>query len=171
MSTRSKTGPKAPADKTEATPGGVVRFGPFSDGTYADVPVAEVNRRLTNQYARAAAAPCEDLSLLGELRLREAGLTGVAEIAAQARHGLKFKDGRKAGTVGPVRQFVRKYLSKHPQADTAEVWIALKRKPPKGLTVHDPFERSKRRIDWSDGPTSYPQFRNIVSSEKGLLAK
>lgn len=157
--------------RTNSTPGGAVRFGPFRDGTYADVPIAEVNRQQTNQYARAAAARFEDLSSLGELRLKEAGLTGVAEIAAQARHGQKFKDGRKDGTVGPVRAFVRKYLAKHSEAKAAEVWKEIKRRPPKGVTVHEPFELSKRRIDWAAGPTSYAQFSNIVSSERGRLTK
>jgi hypothetical protein len=83
-----------------------------------------------------------------------------------AQHGKKFP-GRKEGSIGPVRKFLRVYMLKHPQATAAEAWAALKLKPPAGVTVIDPFELKDRLIKTTGAQsTSYRQFQNIVSKER-----
>ncbi len=44
----------------------------------------------------------------------------------------KFRVGRKQGTVGPWRQAIRKMLVANPEAKNADMWTALRKKPPRG---------------------------------------
>lgn len=79
--------------------------------------------------------------------------------------GVQFKRGRKKGAIGPVRAWLRKYMTKHPEATTAQAWAALAKRPPKIMTVFD--NRLGRYIETDDHPdTSYRQFANLVSLER-----
>lgn len=82
-----------------------------------------------------------------------------------SRTGKKFVAGRKQGAVGPVRAAVRRYLQRQPDANTAQIWAALKTKPPKGMVFYD--NRLGRYIEtpgYKD--TSYRLFSNMVSAER-----
>lgn len=82
-----------------------------------------------------------------------------------SRTGKKFVAGRKQGAVGPVRAAVRRYLQRQPDANTAQIWAALKAKPPKGMVFYD--NRLGKYIEtpgYKD--TSYRLFTNMVSAER-----
>lgn len=82
-----------------------------------------------------------------------------------SRTGKKFVAGRKQGAVGPVRAAVRRYLQRHPEANTAQIWAALKAKPPKGMAFYDNrFGRYIETQGYKD--TSYRLFTNMVSAER-----
>jgi hypothetical protein len=82
-----------------------------------------------------------------------------------SRTGKKFVAGRKQGAVGPVRAAVRRYLQRQPDANTAQIWAALKAKPPKGMVFYD--NRLGKYIE-TEGykDTSYRLFTNMVSAER-----
>ena len=86
-----------------------------------------------------------------------------------SRTGKKFVSGRKAGSVGPVRAAVRRYLKRQPQARAAQIWAALSAKPPRGMTFYDNRMGKYIETDGQDDETKYPRFRNIVSEERRLL--
>ena len=78
--------------------------------------------------------------------------------------GRKFTVGRKRGTVGKLRSWIRKWVAKHPSAMPSQAWEALKAKPPKG------FEVCASSV-WvaGDGETGIARFKNIVSEERRAL--
>jgi hypothetical protein len=92
----------------------------------------------------------------------------LSKLVPMAQLGSKFKNGRKPGTIGPLRQYVRKYMGQHPKATAAEVWAALKAKPPKGIEVCDSARKDLRHVTTAGAAaaTSYRQFVNMVSEER-----
>lgn len=82
-----------------------------------------------------------------------------------ATHGKTMRKGRKVGTVGPVRAWLRKYMTKHPEATAAEAWAAIAKRPPKECTAHDNL-LGKYIEDVGNKSTSYRQFANLVSLER-----
>lgn len=95
-------------------------------------------------------------------------MIGVADFMRPlAKHGKVMKSGRKVGTVGAVRKFVRAHLAKDPQASAAVVWRAIAEKPPRHVEVYEESGRIEKYIRTSgQGDTSYRQFCNIVSAER-----
>jgi len=88
-------------------------------------------------------------------------------VAPKVGVGEKFTAGRKRGSVSAVRLAVRRILKKNPGARTAEVWAAVKAKPPKGVEVHDTSNPALRHITTKNAPpTGFRQFANIVSEER-----
>ncbi|MDP2824711.1 MAG: hypothetical protein Q8O52_18770 [Sulfuritalea sp.] len=88
------------------------------------------------------------------------------EHAGQVIHGKKFP-GRKLGSIGPVRKFIRKALSIKPAATNEELWAAIKAKPPKNWT---PMESTRlgryiERPNTGDN-VGWPRFCNIASEER-----
>ena len=91
------------------------------------------------------------------------------EHAGLAIHGKQMRLGRKEGTVGPVRKFIRKALAKKPKATNEELWAAIKANPPKGWT---PMEN--KLGCYIEGPASgdevkWTSFCNYAAKERGLL--
>jgi hypothetical protein len=85
-----------------------------------------------------------------------------------SKTGKKFVSGRKPGSIGPVRQAIRRHLKRQPQANAAQIWAALSVKPPKGMTFYD--NRLGKYIESDNHPeTQYRQFANLVSFERKLL--
>ena len=85
-----------------------------------------------------------------------------------SKTGKKFVSGRKPGSIGPVRQAIRRHLKRQPQAKAAQIWAALSVKPPKGMTFYD--NRLGKYIESDNHPeTQYRQFANLVSFERKLL--
>lgn len=84
-------------------------------------------------------------------------------------HGKQMRQGRKEGTIGPVRKFIRKTLAKKPKATNEELWAAIKDKPPKNWT---PMENGLGR--YIEGPehgdeVKWTTFCNYAAKERGLL--
>lgn len=107
-----------------------------------------------------------------ELQGQCAGLTlltdpGHAEAATMSKN---FTDGRKKGSIGPVRRFIRKTLKGKPKATNEALWDAIKAKPPKGWT---PMENARhgRYIEGpaSDDEVKWTTFCNYAAKERGLL--
>ncbi len=98
-----------------------------------------------------------------------------------SRAGKKFNEGRKVGTIGPVKAAVRRYLKKNPQALSTEIWGHYKTKPPRGLTFCETPKEKYIEIDLkaikgklAPDANRYEyvylaRFRNIVSEERKLL--
>lgn len=88
----------------------------------------------------------------------------VLPYAAMA-HGVKFHPGRKPGSVGTVRAWVKKYMRKHPDAMPAQAWDALKERPPRGCTVYE--NRLGKYIETEGAPdTGRVWFGTIVGQER-----
>lgn len=84
----------------------------------------------------------------------------------QAAIGQKFKDGRKRGSVGPIRKAIGLLLKKSPNMKNAELWDALKAKPPRGWEV-----RENRMGKYIEGPNpsdsmTYASFINAAAKER-----
>jgi hypothetical protein len=95
-----QAGPKGSA-ASKPVPKAVVYT--FSDGSKVSVPIAEVNRQVTNEAVRMAVSGSEYFSTLGEVRLREAGLSAIADVAAQKREARAKAKARAAAASGAPR--------------------------------------------------------------------
>lgn len=79
--------------------------------------------------------------------------------------GEVMSTGRKVGTLGKVRAWVRKYMVKYPAAMPAQAWEAFKKRPPKGCTVYE--NRLGKYIETEGAPdTSRAWFGTIVGQER-----
>jgi hypothetical protein len=86
-------------------------------------------------------------------------------------HGKRFK-GRKAGSVSPLTRGIERILKKAPDTPARDVWNALQRRPPKGLTFHDGVWGEDRYITREGhARTNYRAFENAVSKARGRLPK
>jgi hypothetical protein len=85
--------------------------------------------------------------------------SGLEEDLTQ--HGKVMSAGRKPGTVGKVRAWIRKYMAKHHDHKPAQAWEAFKKRPPKGCSV------SGANI-WTDGAgnTGRAWFGTMVGQER-----
>ena len=63
--------------------------------------------------------------------------TEIKRLAPLASTGLKFKSGKPKGAIGPVAQAIRARLKTNRSETAKEIWLALSKKPPKGLTFCD----------------------------------
>ena len=122
---------------------------------FLDLMIAIASDSIFARDADQAVAPLDGLMPLGE-------------------RGKKFANGRKIGTIGPVRtkvqQYLKKqYLKKQPTASAKDVWDGLKSKPPKGWQFFE--NRSGRYIETDSASggikqTSFGRFANVVSEER-----
>jgi hypothetical protein len=140
-----------------------------------DLETASPSGLLTGTYSRPR-TPFKimaDVSILAQFQeaVRRGPVEGLAlltdnEHAGQVIHGKKFP-GRKPGSIGPVRKFIRARLAKNHAATNEELWAAIKAKPPKGWT---PME-STRLGRYIEGPNAgdnlgWARFCNIASEER-----
>jgi hypothetical protein len=98
----------------------------------------------------------------------------TAQAGAYAELGEKMSQGRKQGTVSPIAKVIAKKLEVHPDASANEIWNALKKGPPAGMTFLD--GRQGKYIEYFDKKgkrtrpdTGYKRFCNIVSDQRKLL--
>ena len=75
----------------------------------------------------------------------------------------KFVSGRKIGALGTVAKKIKKYLEKHPEANTNDVWEALKKSPPKGHAFMENVAYGKYIEEGPKTVMKWPRFCNIVS--------
>ncbi len=96
----------------------------------------------------------------------------IREYEARRQEGLKFRAGRKLGTVDPIRLRLRALLRSAPGLKNAELWEAVKARPPKGWTL---FESSDPKLGrYYEGPRpdltgTYKQFQNLAAEERKRL--
>jgi len=138
------------------------------------VRVCDVLKRAKLDPAIAASPPAaEFIQIMLDLasdaisaRDAETALRPLDGLMPLGELGAAFKQGRKRGSVSELRLAVRRVLKRRPKATAAEVWKALKAKPPRGITLHDRW--GERRYIKTDGKpdTGYARFRNIVSEER-----
>ena len=104
--------------------------------------------------------------------LMEANLRGLnmacraAGMLDAAKAGVKFKQGRKPNTSGPIRKAIVRLLAASPDMKNAELWGAIKAKPPRGWKVCD--NRVGKYIEGpkaSDG-MNYARFCNVASEAR-----
>lgn len=85
-----------------------------------------------------------------------------------AATGIKFTQGRKSNSPGPIRKVVCKLLTKNPKLKNDEIWATLKKHLPKGWEVIE--NRSDRYLT---GPQAsemkYRSFQNVCSGERKKL--
>lgn len=84
-----------------------------------------------------------------------------------AKHGRKFKEGRKPNAGGPVRKAIARLLKKNPAMKNPELWKSIKANPPRGW---EPVE-SMRHGERLDGPTvndrmGYGRFCTVCGEER-----
>lgn len=79
------------------------------------------------------------------------------------RLGEKFTSGRQPGTLGPVAKRIKAHMNKNPLAKPDEVWTALKKSPPKGLSFME-SDRFGRYIERGCKTImKWRRFENLVS--------
>lgn len=120
--------------------------------------------------AMAAMVANDEASVLRHLEwmlIRWRWITRVNALEPMAALGQKFKP--KGRGKGPIRKKIEQLLKKNPKAKTAELWEAIKAKPPKGWH----FMESPRLGSYIEGPEnqsmSHRVFANHVSAEKKAL--
>jgi hypothetical protein len=89
-----------------------------------------------------------------------------AALEPLAKHGDRFRPGKPKGSLSPLATTIKKYLAKHQNATSDEVWEALKLRPPRG---HHFCENSLGRYVEYDQPgknTEYRTFQNLVSKHR-----
>ena len=99
-----------------------------------------------------------------------------ADAKANTDHGAKMRAGRKVGAVGAVRKAIQRVLKDTPTATTAEVWSAIKARPPKGLEFRETTKLGKYIESMSTkskapATTGYRRFENMVSEERVVKSK
>jgi hypothetical protein len=99
--------------------------------------------------------------------LRRRGIGRVEYLAPLAKLGAKFDRGGRGK--GPVRKAVERLLQKNGKMTTAELWEAIKRKPPKGYVP-----RENRIGKYIEGPTAkqdmaYRRFGNVCTEARKAL--
>lgn len=88
----------------------------------------------------------------------------------KAAVGQRFENGRRRGTIGPIRAAIRRNLAGDATLTNEQLWQLLMAKPPKGLTFCD--NRLGRYIE---GPlasknTGWDRFRNMAAEERKRLS-
>ena len=121
-----------------------------------------------------------DASFLVRLRMavelgEEKGLPLLIgnEQAEAVAIGKKFRKGRKQGTGGPIRKWIKQMLIKHPTMKNRELWTAFKQKPLKGWQVMKSSEGEYLEgPDWNNvakKAMGYKRFSNITKEERDKL--
>lgn len=134
---------------------------------------AYLNGAILEAEAAGDAAAAHELTVLRGFVVRDAGILdrdeAVRTLKPKALVGEKFTQGRKPGSASPLRLAVRRIVKRNPKAKAAEVWAALKAKPPRGIVFHDEWGGDRYVKTEGHGRTEYRRFLNIVSEERNAL--
>jgi hypothetical protein len=100
----------------------------------------------------------------------------TAQAGAHAELGEKMSRGRKPGTVSPIVKLIAKQLERNPDASAAEIWDAIQKKQPAGMTLVN--GRNERYIEYFDKKgkrtrrdTGYKRFCNLVTDQRKLTKR
>ena len=92
------------------------------------------------------------------------------EYAGLAIYGEVMHEGRKKDTIGPVRKFIRKCLTKKPTLNNEELWTAIKAKPPRDWTPMDNTRYGRYIENTKQGRNlTWRAFCNYAAKERGQL--
>ncbi len=140
-----------------------------SDGISQRVSEAERDELIFPGIVTDSIAFAQSVYELAHLRyaISQGKSKGLRVLAGdQAEHGQRFKDGRKPGSVGPIRKAIAKLLAKTPEMKNPELWDAIKNRPPRGWQAIE----STRLGKYLEGPKmahmGYPSFCNVCSKER-----
>lgn len=150
----------------------LVEFDDYLQEDGWDSPLAKANQAMLIQRRAQALQARKDgnqeLAFAWLNFLKAARLAGkrMAFLIPMAKLGEKFSAGRKAGSIGSVRAFIRQQFRHHPKAKAGEILSALKTANIKGVRV---FEGVEGVVVSQDGAQmSYRRFTNMVSEERGV---
>jgi hypothetical protein len=92
-------------------------------------------------------------------------------LTEKAAAGQVFENGRKPGTISPIRAAIRKALAAGAELSNEQLWRMLVAKPPRGFTFYD-TKRLGRYIEGStaDKGMEWARFRNICAEERKRLS-
>jgi hypothetical protein len=158
--------PTSPPDFVKDTSAWLATLGRVDDAD-SRIEIEGIRQRLP-ELADPRTEPERYGRLMSECNRWRHNIEMRRHVMPAALHGEKFKEGRKAGTGGPIRKAVARLLKRSPAMRTAELWDALQRNPPRDCEFHE--NRQGRYVDLpSGGNMGYPRFRNVVSEEKKKL--
>jgi hypothetical protein len=87
----------------------------------------------------------------------------------QAAQGVRFTEGRKSGTTGPIRKLIKNLLARDPSLTNFDLWNLVGSRPPAGWEVHSTPKLGR----YFDGPNgrcmSYRRFLNVCAEERKAL--
>jgi len=95
----------------------------------------------------------------------------TAALLPLAAHGQRFKAGKTVGALGPIAKKVRKFMLDNPHAKASEVWMALKKSPPKGHEFRESTRLGKYVEHGADTVMEWARFKNLVSEHRPATAK
>ncbi|MBS0323745.1 MAG: hypothetical protein JSR19_07830 [Proteobacteria bacterium] len=109
-----------------------------------------------------------DFEAAGKL-LREHMIAGAVALKF-VPIGVKFSQGRKPGTGGPIRKAIAKLLAKNPAMKNPDLWEAIKKKPPKRWSAEEHpyygFEPELRGPNRETDHMSYRRFCTVCGEER-----
>jgi hypothetical protein len=148
----------------------------LAEGISVDFLVSETHRDppLKTQVPGVVREPASFLRAMHRLKAMALALKLDREEALKeilgplAATGIKFKQGRKSNSFGPIRKTVRKLLTKNPKLTNDEIWETLKKHPPKDWEVME--NRLGRYLSGPEGKgLQYRGFQNVCSGERKKL--
>ena len=93
-------------------------------------------------------------------------IVSVQLLDEKIAHSQKFLDGRKPGTVGPIRKAIASLLRHDPRATNATLWDVIRSKPPRGWQACENSTCGK----YIEGPwgadMGYRRFCNVCAEER-----
>jgi hypothetical protein len=153
---------------------------PFAEKMREAASLAEtdfaVNSAIEKALQKAAIGDFEVAGrFLREHLVREAGIlksdAEIKRLEPFAATGEKFRQGRKVGTGGPIRKVIAELLAKEPTLSNAQLWDAIRKKPPKGWKSQDNVKFGK----YFEGPENknmgYSRFLNVCAEERKKFTK
>jgi len=150
----------------------------LAEGVSIDFLVSETRRdpSLETQVPGVVRGPASFLRAIHRLKAIALALKldrdeALKEILGPlAATGVKFTQGRKSNSFGPIRKAVRKLLTKNQKLTNDEIWETLKKHPPKGWDVME--NRLGKYLSGPEGKElKYRSFQNVCSSERKKLKK
>ena len=150
----------------------LVEFDDYLQEDGWDSPLAKANRAMLIQRRAQALQARKDsnkeLAFAWLNFLKAARLAGkrMAFLIPNAKLGEKFSAGRKAGSIGPVRAFIRQQLLQHPKAKAGEILSALEKANIKGVRVYEGIDGVV--ISQNGARMLKRRFTDMVSEERGF---
>ncbi len=154
----------------------LVEFDDYLQEDGWDSPAAKANQAMLIQRRAQALQARKDgnndlaFAWLNFMALAKRTIKHMEVMTPLSKTGKKFVAGRKQDAIGPLRAAIRRYLKSHPKAKTAEIWSALKAKPPKGMTFFDNRQGKYIERDDKTSDVTYRGFTNMISKERATQA-
>lgn len=95
----------------------------------------------------------------------------VEGLVPLAEFGKRFRNGRKTGSVGKIRKVIALFLEKNPAAKPAQMWEALRTKPPARWAVHENSTGKYIEGPHARDSMGYARFCNVFSEERKKVSR